>query len=132
MLLVLSSWFLVLSLTGCFLISGATQSADNTAEGGNVYVSFVSAEGVDTRTVKTNFPSQPVDVTVLARNEKGQMRIEIMDSQGSVAFSVEGTSQENGRRGNVQTNAAGEFTYRVRATGAQRGAFQILYQPADG
>lgn len=128
-LLVLSSWFLVLSLSGCFLISGANQSADSTGEGGNVYVSFVSAEGNDTRTVQTNFPAQTLNLTVFVRNERGQIRIEVLDDRGSVALSVEGTAQEQVRSGQVRTNAVGQFRYRVRATGAQRGEFQILYEP---
>lgn len=126
---VLCALFSVLSLSGCFLISGANQSADSTGEGGNVYVSFVSAEGNDTRVVQTNFPAQTLDLTVFVRNERGQIRIEVLDDRGSVALSVEGTAQEQVRPGQVRTNAAGEFRYRVRATGAQRGEFQILYQP---
>jgi hypothetical protein len=128
-LCVLCSLFSVFSLSGCLLISGANQSADSTGEGGNVYVSFVSAEGNDTRTVQTNFPAQTLDLTVFVRNERGQMRIEVLDDRGSVALSIEGTAQEQVRPGQVRTNAAGEFRYRVRATGAQRGEFQILYQP---
>lgn len=128
--LVLGSSFLVLSLSGCFLISGPVQSADSTADGGNVYVGFVSAEGTRTNTIKTNFPSQELEVTVFAQNQRGQMRIEVLDGQQSVQLTVEGQAQEQVRPGRIQTNAAGEFSYRVRATGAQRGSFQILYQPA--
>ncbi len=122
----------VLSLSGCLLVSGGNQSADSTAEGGNVYVSFVSAEGNDTRIVQTNFPNQTLDLTVFVRNERGQIRIEVLDERGSLALSVEGTAQEQVRPGQVRTNAAGEFRYRIRATGAQRGEFQILYQPTGG
>lgn len=124
-------WALIalLTLSGCLLISGPNESADSTPDGGNVYVGFVSAEGNDTRTVATNFPSAELEVTVLARSDKGQMRIDVLDDQGGTLFSVEGTADERGQRGAVRTNAAGEFRYRVRATGAQRGSFQILYQP---
>jgi hypothetical protein len=124
--------FSALTLSGCLLISGANQSADSTGEGGNVYVSFVSAEGNDTRIVQTQFPGQILDLTVFARNERGQMRLEVLDERGSVMLSLEGTAQEQVRPGQVQTNTAGEFRYRIRATGAQRGEFQILYQPAGG
>jgi hypothetical protein len=123
---------LVLALTGCFLISGPVQSTDNTPDGGNVYVGFVSAEGNDTRTVTTNFPNQTLEVTVFAQNQRGQMRVEILDAQNSVSVVVDGQAEEQARVGTVQTNEAGEFRYRVRATGAQRGAFQILYQPTNG
>jgi hypothetical protein len=122
--------FSVLLLSGCFLISGPTRSADRTADGGNVFVSFVSAEGNDTQSVATNFPSQQLQVTVFAQNRNGQMRIEVLDPQGSVVLSVEGTAQERVGQAVVQTDPAGVFRYRVRATGAQRGSFTILYQPA--
>jgi hypothetical protein len=129
-------WFaallLALLFSGCMLVSGPIQSADSTPDGGNVYVSFVSADGSETRAVATNFPDQTLDVIVYAQNERGQMRIEILDPQGSVAVAVEGQAEEQTRPGRVQTNAAGEFQYRIRATGAQRGSFSILYQPAGG
>lgn len=128
-LLVLGLLFSVLTLSGCLLISGPVQSTDNTPDGGNVYVGFVSAEGDETRTVTTNFPSQELEVTVFAQNQRGQMRIEILDEQSSVVLPVEGQAEEQARVGRVQTNADGEFRFRIRATGAQRGAFQILYQP---
>lgn len=127
-MVVLCSLFSVL-LSGCLLISGPVQSTDNTPDGGNVYVGFVSAEGSETRTVDTNFPDQEIEVTVFAQNQRGQMRVEILDEQNSVVVSVEGQADEQARVGKVQTNAEGEFRFRIRATGAQRGAFQILYQP---
>lgn len=128
--MVLGSWFLVLSLSGCFLVSGATRSADQTSDGGNVYVSYVSAEGTETTAVSTNFPSQRLEVTVFAQNRSGQIRIEVLDAQSSVVLSVEGTAQERVGQAFVQTDPSGTFRYRVRATGAQRGSFTILYQPA--
>ncbi len=129
---VLSFCAAVLLLSGCLLISGPVESSDSTADGGNVYVGFVSADGNDTRTVTTNFPDQTLEVTVFAQNQRGQMRVEILDVQNSVSLALEGQVEEQARAGTVRTNTAGEFRYRIRATGAQRGAFQILYQPADG
>lgn len=130
--LLLGACIVSIALSGCFLISGPTQSSDSTPDGGNVYVGFVSAEGTQTTVVKTNFPSQELEIYLLARNDRGQMRIDILDEQGATVFAIEGQAEESGRRGTVRTNAAGEFRYRVRATGAQRGAFQILYQPTGG
>lgn len=129
---VLSTCFLSMALSGCFLISGQVQSSDSTAEGGNVYVGFVSAEGNDEKIVQTTFPGQELEITVFAQNQRGQLRIEILDEQGSVVSSVEGTAEERLGRGTVQTNANGEFRYRIRATGAQRGSFTILYNPRSG
>lgn len=128
-LFVLCALCSVLLLSGCFLISGATRSADQTADGGNVFVSFVSAEGTETQTVTTNFPSQQLEVTVFTQNRNGQIRIEVLDPQGSVVLSIEGTAQEGVEQALVQTDAEGTFRYRVRATGAQRGSFTILYEP---
>lgn len=130
--LTLGACFAMLALSGCFLISGPTLSSDSTPEGGNVYVGFVSAEGSQTTVVKTNFPLQELEVYILARNERGQMRIDVLDDQGVAVVTVEGRAEEDGRRATVRTNAAGEFRYRIRATGAQRGSFQILYQPTGG
>lgn len=128
---VLCSVFCVL-LSGCLLISGPTESADSTSDGGNVYVGFVSAEGAETRVVATNFASQPIEVTVLARADRGQMRVEVLDEDGASTIVVEATAEERGNNGTVRTDARGEFRYRIQATGAQRGTIQILYQPADG
>ncbi len=120
------------SLSGCLLISGAVQTSDSTSDGGNVYVDFVSADGTDTRAVQTNFPAQALEVLVAARTEHGQLRIEILDEQNSVVLALDAQSMEEWRQGIVTTDVEGIFRYRIRATGAQRGTFQILYQPADG
>lgn len=121
-------WAAVL-LSGCLLMSGPTQSADSTADGGNVYVSFVSAEGSDVRAVPTQFPDRELEVIVFAQNERGQLRIEILDPQGSVVLAMDGRPEEQTRAGRVRTDAAGVFRYRVQASGAQNGSFSILYQP---
>lgn len=118
-------------LSGCLLISGAIQTSDNTSDGGNVYIDFVSADGTDTQIVQTNFPARPLEVLVSARTEHGQLRVEILDEQDSVVLTLDAQPSEQWRQGMVTTDVDGTFRYRIRATGAQRGAFQILYQPAD-
>ncbi len=118
------------ALTGCLLMSGGQESADRAEDAGNVSVQFVSAEGTEVRQVAAADGSQRLDVTVFARAERGQLRIEVLDPQGSAAFVVEGTPEEQVNRGTVPTDAAGMLRFRIRATGAQRGQFQILYQPA--
>jgi hypothetical protein len=123
-------WLLALSLSGCMLIAGEDQSGDNTLDGGNVYVSFVSAEGVETRSVPTAFPNQPLDVTLFARTESGQLRLELLDPQDSVVVALDAQPSERTNQATVTTNEAGEFRYRIRATGAQNGEFTILYQPS--
>jgi hypothetical protein len=118
-------------LTGCFLASGLTETSDRTSDGGNVYVSLVSAEGTETRELQTNFVSHPLDVTVFARTERGQLRIEILDPQDSVVIALDAQPAEQYRRAIVPTDEEGILRYRIRAVGAQRSVFQILYQPAD-
>ena len=117
-------------LTGCLLIAGDQQSADRAEDAGNVSVRFVSAEGTEVRQVLAADAASSLDVTVFAQVERGQLRIEVLDPQDSVVFVVEGTPEEQVGRGTVPTDAAGNLRFRIRATGAQRGGFQLLYQPA--
>lgn len=123
---------LTLPLAGCLLISGAQQSADRAEDAGNVSVQFVSAEGSELRQVNAANGATRLDVTVFARSERGQLRIEVLDPNGSAVLVVEGTPDEQVARATVPTDAAGTLRYRIRATGAQRGGFQLLYQPAGG
>jgi hypothetical protein len=121
-----------LPLAGCLLISGAQQSADRAEDAGNVSVQFVSAEGSELRQVNAADGATRLDVTVFAHAERGQLRIEVLDPSGSAVLVIEGTPDEQVARGTVPTDAAGNLRYRIRATGAQRGGFQLLYQPAGG
>ncbi len=127
--LLASAWLLALSLSGCLLIAGQQASIDVTADGGNVYATFVSADGVEVRSVATEFRNQPLTVNVSARTAQGQLGIEVLNPDDSVAFVVDAQVEDQFNRGTVTTNGAGEFRYRVRASGAQDGEFQILFQP---
>lgn len=129
LLATIGSLVLVLLLTGCFLASGQRSSSDSTPDGGNVYEAFVSADGTQTRSVPTTFNAQPLRVTVSARTDRGQLRIEILDPEDSVVMALDAQPDEQFRDTVVATNDAGEFRYRIRATGAQNGEFLILYQP---
>ena len=115
--------------TGCLLIAGGQQSSDRAEDAGNVSVRFVSAEGTEIRQVDTGIVSAQLRVTVFAQVERGQLRIEVLDPQGSAALVVEGTPDEQVARTTVVTDAQGNLRFRIRATGAQRGGFQLLYQP---
>lgn len=116
-------------LSGCLLIAGEQASNDNTADGGNVYVTLVSADGNEVRRVPTRFRNRALTVFVSARNEQGQLRIEVLNPDNSAVLVVDAQPSDQTKPGVVTTNAAGEFRYRIRATGAQNGEFQILYQP---
>ena len=119
-------------LAGCLLIAGGQQSADRAEDGGNVSVHFVSAEGTEVRQVKAADAAATLKVTVFARVERGPLRIEVLDPQGSGQIILEGTPEQPVARGTVQTDADGVLRFRIKATGAQRGGFQLLYQPATG
>lgn len=130
MLVVLGSWCLALGLSGCFLIAGEQSSGDTTTDGGNVYSTFVSADGTEVRSVPTDFRDQQLLVTVSARNQQGLLRIDVLNSDNSVVFTVDAQPSDQTKRGVVATNAAGEFRYRLTTSGAQQGEFQILFQPS--
>ncbi|CAA9292074.1 MAG: hypothetical protein AVDCRST_MAG93-3978 [uncultured Chloroflexia bacterium] len=126
------TWMLCVPLlAGCLLLSGAQQSADRAEDAGNVSVQFVSAEGTEVREVTVADAATNVLVTVFARSEQGQLRIEILDPQGSATLVIEGTPEEQVARATVATDDNGVLRYRIKATGARRGGFQILYQPAS-
>ena len=117
-------------LAGCLLIAGGQQSSDRSPDGGNVSVEFVSAEGTEVRQVQAADAAASLEVTIFARVERGQLRLEVLDPQGSVALVVEGTPEEQVTRTTVATDAQGNLRFRIKATGAQRGGFTLLYQPA--
>ena len=117
-------------LSGCLLISGAQQSSDRAEDAGNVNVQFVSADGSEVREVVAADGATSLLVTVFARVDRGQLRIEVLDPDGSAVVIVEGTADEQVARGSVPTDAEGRLRFRIKATGAHRGGFQILYQPA--
>jgi hypothetical protein len=119
-------------LTGCLLIAGGQQSADRADDAGNVSVQFVSAEGTEIRQVAAADSSSRLLVTVFARADRGQLRIEVLDPQGSAAIVLEGQPEEQVARGVVETDPSGNLRFRIKATGAQHGGFQLLYQPAEG
>jgi len=119
-------------LTSCLLISGGQQSSDRAEDAGNVSVQFVSADGTEVRQVAAADAAANLLVTVFARVDRGQLRIEVLDPQGSAVVIVEGTPEEAVSRGTVSTDGVGNLRFRIKATGAQRGGFQLLFQPAEG
>ena len=118
-------------LTNCLLISGAQQSSDRAVDAGNVNLQFVSMDGMEVREVAAADGAASLLVTIFARVDRGQLRIEVLDPNGSAVIVVEGTPEEQVARGTVPTDAGGMLRFRIKATGAHRGGFQLLYQPAD-
>lgn len=119
-----------LFLSSCLLTSGGITSTDTQAAAGNLSASFVSAEGQDERTLDVGEQSQLSVITIVSVAQ-GQLRIDILDPNGSVVLSVQGRPNEQvTKSGTVQTDANGALHYRVIAQGARNGSYQVLYQKA--
>jgi hypothetical protein len=128
--LVLCSLFSVL-LTGCLLTSGERPSIDTQPDGGNISTSFIGADGDAERTVDTGAPTAALNAIVIVQAERGELRVDLLNPDGNVAFSVQARPDEQvTRSGPVQTDAAGHLRYRVSARGARNGGYQVLYQRA--
>lgn len=125
----LAIW-LALSLSGCIVISGAQNSTDARPAGGNTSMTFVSAEGSEVYTLETGASKAAMNVIVLMTVQEGDLRLEVLDEQGSVVMAVSSRpGQPVTRSGTISTDERGDLRYRVVARGARNGSFQVLYQP---
>ena len=122
---------LALLLSGCLLVSGEQASSDTLPDGGNVSSSFVGADGVSERTIDTSALAATLNAIVIVQAERGELQVEVLNPDGSVAFAVKGRPEEQvTRQGNAQTDDQGQLRYRVIARGARNGSYQLLYQLA--
>ncbi|MEO7911945.1 MAG: hypothetical protein ABIV47_20060 [Roseiflexaceae bacterium] len=122
---------LALMLSGCMLTSGERPSMDALADGGNVSSTFVGATGNAERTVETGANGATMNAIVIVQAERGELRLELLNPDGNVAFSVQARPDEQvTRRGDVLTDEQGRLRYRVIAQGARNGGYQVLYQRA--
>ena len=122
---------LALLLSGCLLTSGERPSVDALPDGGNVSTTFVGADGNSERTVETGVNGVTMNAIVIVQAERGELRLELLNPDGNVAFSVQARPDEQvTRRGDVLTDAQGRLRYRVIAQGARNGGYQVLYQRA--
>ncbi len=120
---------LALLLSGCLLISGERTAQDAQPAGGNLATAFVSAEGSEERSFAIGGPSREVQVTGIVSVETGDLTIELLQPDGSVVFSIGSRPGESiTRSGSVRLDDQGRLDYRLRATGARNGSFQMLYQ----
>ena len=118
-----------LLLSGCMLMSGGRTSADTLPDGGNVSASFVGADGRDEQAVETGAPRSAFNTIVIVEAARGELQVELLNGDGSVAFAVKGRPDEAvTRSGSVTTDDVGQLRYRVTATGARNGSYQLLYQ----
>ena len=126
--IVLCSLFSVLA-SSCLLTSGERPSMDTLPDGGNVSSTFVGADGNAERTVDTGATSATLTAIVIVQAERGELRLELLNPDGNVAFSVQARPDEQvTRRGDVLTDEQGRLRYRVIAQGARNGGYQVLYQ----
>ena len=122
---------LVFLLSGCLLTSGERPSVDALPDGGNVSSTFVGAQGNAERTVDTGAKGAIMNAIVIVQAERGELRLELLNPDGNVAFSVQARPDEQvTRRGDVLTDEQGRLRYRVIAQGARNGGYQVLYQRA--
>jgi hypothetical protein len=122
---------LALLLSGCLLTSGERPSMDALPDGGNVSTTFIGATGSAERTVETGVNGATMNAIVIVQAERGELRLELLNPDGNVAFSVQARPDEQvTRRGDVLTDEQGRLRYRVIAQGARNGGYQVLYQRA--
>jgi hypothetical protein len=111
------------------IMSGGRTSTDTLQDGGNVSASFVGADGREEQAVETGAPRSAYSTIVIVQAERGELQVELLNGDGSVAFAVRGRPEEAvTRSGSVTTDDAGRLRYRVTATGARNGSYQLLYQ----
>ncbi len=120
---------LAVLLNGCLMTSGERPSTDALPDGGNVSTTFVGADGSGERTVATGANGATMNAIVIVQAERGELRLELLNPDGNLAFSVQARPDEQvTRRGDVLTDAQGRLRYRVIAQGARNGGYQVLYQ----
>ncbi|MFP4440857.1 MAG: hypothetical protein ACLFVO_26785 [Chloroflexaceae bacterium] len=125
---VLGALFLVL-LSGCLLVSGEQTSVDLQPGGGNLSVSFVSAEGQTTHELKVSEEERLMRVIAIVEVESGDLRLELLRPNGAVEFVAEGRPDSQvTRTSHIQTDEQGYIRYRVSAQAARNGTYQLLFQ----
>lgn len=120
---------LLAALAGCVLVSGEETTIDLVEGGGNVLTTFVSAEGAEVRSLETGAPGAELQVIAVVEVETGDLQLELIQPDGAVAFVVSARpNTQITRSGGVRADDEGRVRYRVSATGARDGAFQIFVQ----
>lgn len=120
---------LCLLLSGCLLVSGERSSTDRESGSGNLSASFVSAEGVELRTLQVADGPADVQVIAIVEVESGDLQLDVFDARGSLAFSVASKpASQITRSGVVPADAQGQISYRISARSARYGSYQLLFQ----
>lgn len=117
-------------LSGCLLVSGEQTTIDLLEGTGNVSTTFVSAEGAEERVVQVGDEAAELQVIAIISLESGDLQLDLIQPDGSVAFAVSGRPDAQvTRSGPVRSDELGQVRYRVLARGARSGEYQIFFQP---
>ena len=120
---------LALLLPACMLVSGDRLSADVRPASGNVTRTFLGAEGSEEQAVSIGGGAATLQTIVILELQQGEMRLEMLNAGGSVAFAVQSRPGDQvSRAGAVRLDETGTLRYRVITRGARDGGYQILYQ----
>ena len=111
------------------LASGERASTDIRPDAGNVTRTFLGAEGSEVYVVPLGDGGSLLQVIAILELQQGEMRLELLNAGGSVAFAVQSRPGDQvSRSGMVHLDENGVLRYRVVARGARDGGYQILYQ----
>ncbi len=120
---------MLLFLQACMLASGERASTDIRPDAGNVTRTFLGAEGAEVYAVSIGDGEALLQVIAILELQQGEMRLELLNAGGSVAFAVQSRPGDQvSRSGMVRLDENGVLRYRVVARGARDGGYQILYQ----
>ena len=120
---------MILFLQACMLTSGERASIDVRPDAGNVTRTFLGTEGSEVYTVPLGDGGALLQVIAILELQQGEMRLELLNAGGSVAFAVQSRPGDQvSRSGMVRLDENGVLRYRVTARGARDGSYQILYQ----
>jgi hypothetical protein len=123
---------MILFLQACMLASGERTSTDVRPDAGNVTCTFLGAEGSEVYTVPLGDGGALLQVIAILELQQGEMRLELLNAGGSVAFAVQSRPGDQvSRSGMVRLDENGVLRYRVVARGARDGGYQILYQRVE-
>ena len=87
------------------------------------------ADGRTEQTLDTGAPRVSMNAIAIVQAERGELQLELLNADGSVALAVKGRPDEAvSRSGTVTTDAQGRLRYRVSATGARNGSYQVFFQ----
>ncbi|GIV96032.1 MAG: hypothetical protein KatS3mg057_0689 [Herpetosiphonaceae bacterium] len=125
---------LALLLGGCAIHSGLDRSSSSApGGGGNLMVQFVTSDslgGTSEDLLEVAESATMLDVIATVRIERGQLRLEILAPDGTVALAVEGRpNREQVGTVRVSSDDQGRLRYRVTTTEARQGRYQIMYRP---